>query len=227
MVILGIRRLSYSTGYTLFAIYLIRVIGTSPFDLVLPGVAYELTIFLFEIPTGIVADIYSRRLSVIIGYFLMGTGFIIAGSLQSLIIAVIGLIIMGFGSTFVSGALSAWMVDEIGQERASQAFLRGSQIRMIASFLGIILSMILGSINLQLAIMGAGVPMIILAIVLIFIMPETGFQPVPASERESWRDLFKTFGEGLKSIRTSQTMLWILVVTLIFGVNCILPRFSP
>ena len=27
----------------------------------------ELTIFVFEIPTGVVADVYSRRLSVVIG----------------------------------------------------------------------------------------------------------------------------------------------------------------
>ena len=122
----GIRRLNYATGYTLFAVYLIRVVGTNPLELVMPGVAYELAIFLFEIPTGVVADVYSRRLSVIIGYGFMGVGFIIAGLVPSLAITIIGLSIMGFGSTFVSGAISAWIVDEIGHERASQAFVRAA-----------------------------------------------------------------------------------------------------
>ena len=32
---------------------------------------------MFEIPTGVVADVYSRRLSTIIGYALMGLGFLV------------------------------------------------------------------------------------------------------------------------------------------------------
>lgn len=34
---------------------------------------------MFEIPTGVVADVYSRRLSTIIGYALMGLGFLVEG----------------------------------------------------------------------------------------------------------------------------------------------------
>ena len=50
--------------------------GLAPYQLVLVGTAVELSIFLFEIPTGVVADVFSRRLSIIIGYFLMGIGFL-------------------------------------------------------------------------------------------------------------------------------------------------------
>lgn len=217
LLIIAIRRLGYATGYTLFAIYLIRVVGTNPLELVLPGVAYESAIFLFEIPTGVVADVYSRRLSVIIGYFLLGAGFIVAGLLPSLAIAVIGLSIMGLGSTFVSGALSAWIVDEVGQERAAQAFLRAEQIGMVATVGGIVVSMILGSINLQLTVIGGGVPMLVMAIVMLFVMPETGFQPVPAAQRETWRGLFATFGTGFKSVRANRIVLWIFVVTFIYA----------
>ncbi len=215
LLIIATRRLGYAIGYTLFAIYLIRVVGTNPLELVLPGVAYEAAIFLFEIPTGVVADVYSRRLSVIIGYFLLGAGFIVAGLLPTLAIAVIGLSIMGLGSTFVSGALSAWIVDEVGQERAAQAFLRSAQIGMVATVGGIIVSMILGSINLQLTVIGGGVPLLVMAIVMLFIMPETGFQPVPAAQRQSWRDLFATLGTGFKSVRANRIVLWILVITFI------------
>ena len=40
---------------------------SAPLQLVLVGTTLELACFLFEIPTGIVADLYSRRLSVVIG----------------------------------------------------------------------------------------------------------------------------------------------------------------
>ncbi len=62
--------------FTLNLVYQATVVGLSPFQLVLVGTVLEATCFLFEVPTGIVADLYSRRLSIIIGFVLIGTGFL-------------------------------------------------------------------------------------------------------------------------------------------------------
>ena len=51
------------------------VVGLSPLQMVLVGTILEISAFVFEIPTGIVADLYSRRVSVIIGFALVGIGF--------------------------------------------------------------------------------------------------------------------------------------------------------
>lgn len=217
LFIVGMQNLSYSTAFTIFAIYLVRDIGVNPLQLVLPGTAFEIMIFLFEVPTGVVADIYSRRLSVIVGYALIGLGMIVSASIPMFEMVVIGMMLAGIGSTFISGALSAWLVDEIGQDEASQAFVRGAQLRLIGQFLGIILSMVLGSISLPLAIVASGVMLVALSIVLIFIMPETGFQRLSSSESESWRDLFTTLREGVTFVRASHILFWILVVTFIAG----------
>ena len=56
------------------SLYEATVAGLSPIQLVLVGTTLELSAFLFEVPTGVVADVYSRRLSIIVGYFLMGVG---------------------------------------------------------------------------------------------------------------------------------------------------------
>ena len=53
--------------WTLAPVYFVRAVGMSPLQLVLVGTFMELTIFACEIPTGIVADVVSRRLSVVIG----------------------------------------------------------------------------------------------------------------------------------------------------------------
>ena len=58
--------------WVVMAVYLVRELHFSPLQLVLMGTAMEAAVFLFEVPTGIVADTYSRRLSLIIGY--LGTG---------------------------------------------------------------------------------------------------------------------------------------------------------
>lgn len=216
LIILSTRRFSYAIGFTLFPIYLLRIVETNPLGLILPGVVYELATFLFEIPTGIVADVYSRRLSIIIGYFLLGIGLITAGLYPVLPIIAMGLGVMGIGSTFVSGALSAWLVDEVGQEQASQTFLRGSQTSILANLAGIGLCMFLSSVNLQLAVVGAGMPLLVLALVLCFVMPETGFQPLPTEQRAS-QSMFTTFGRGLQFVRQSHILRWILVVIFVLA----------
>ena len=62
-------------------VYQVETVGLGPLELVLVGTILELTAFLFEIPTGVVADLKSRRLSIIIGYALIGAGFVLEGSI--------------------------------------------------------------------------------------------------------------------------------------------------
>ena len=49
---------------TAFMVYQVEMAGLGPLQLVLVGTALELGAFLFEIPTGVVADAWSRKGSV-------------------------------------------------------------------------------------------------------------------------------------------------------------------
>jgi DHA3 family tetracycline resistance protein-like MFS transporter len=71
--------LFYFLAFTAMSLYEIRVAGLSPLQLVLVGTTLELTVLLCEVPTGIVADVYSRRLSILIGFFIIGLGFLLEG----------------------------------------------------------------------------------------------------------------------------------------------------
>src|SRR5437762_6448645 len=69
-------------GEMIFAavpIYRIQTIHLDAFQLVFVGTVLEATAFIFEVPTGVVADTFSRRLSVIIGIFLIGAGLGLEG----------------------------------------------------------------------------------------------------------------------------------------------------
>jgi len=63
--------LVYSTGEgfffhlmsVLFSVFLIVELGLGPLQLLLMGTVLEVTYLLFEVPTGVVADTVSRRLS--------------------------------------------------------------------------------------------------------------------------------------------------------------------
>src|SRR2546425_12438180 len=65
--------------WVLAPVYFVKTVGMSPLQLVLVGTFMELSVFVFELPTGIVADVYSRRLSTIVGFLIMGLAMVFVG----------------------------------------------------------------------------------------------------------------------------------------------------
>jgi DHA3 family tetracycline resistance protein-like MFS transporter len=206
----------FSVTFGVNMVYQVAMVGLNPLQLVLVGTTLELAAFVFEIPTGILADLYSRRLSVIIGYCLIGIGFWVE-AIPTFAMVLLAQLIWGFGYTFISGASDAWIVDEIGNERANKAFVIASKWSQIAGFLGLWVSILLGLIRLNMPHLVGGGSLIVLSAILIVIMPEEGFQRVPAEERESWRDLFKVFGEGVKLMRLRPILIMIVGSSLLIG----------
>lgn len=206
----------FSVTFGVNLIYQVAMVGLNPLQLVLVGTTLELAAFVFEIPTGVLADIYSRRLSVIIGYFLIGIGFLVE-AIPTFTMVLLAQLIWGFGYTFISGASEAWIVDEVGNERANQAFVQAQKWSQIAGFLGLWVSILLGLIRLNMPHLIGGGSLIILSMILILIMPEDGFQRTPTEERESWLDLFKVFGEGMKIIRLRPILMMIVGSSLLIG----------
>jgi len=203
--------------YIGIAVYYIQTIGMNPLQLVLIGTTIEVTIFLCEIPTGVVADTFSRKYSVIIGFFLCGVCFVLEGLLPFFLAIVLAEVIRGLGETFISGALDAWIVDEVGLEKVGQAFLRGSQVGQVSGVLGTFAAAGLSLIALNLPVLIGGIALIGLAIFLLFSMPENGFKPLPRGERNSWQAMGHTFGAGLKVVRSSRLVLTILLIGIVFG----------
>lgn len=202
--------------WTALTVYSITVVGMTPFQLVIVGTALEFTIFLCEVPTGIVADLYSRRLSVIIGFFVVGIAYFLM-VVPAFLSMFIGHIVWGVGWTFISGAYDAWLVDEIGIERAGDAFLRGEQVGRIGSAIGIGGSALLATIALQLPMLiGAGI-IVAIGVLLLLTMPETGFKPAERTESSTLHKMRATFMEGFAVVRGKPTLLRILGVGLFFG----------
>jgi DHA3 family tetracycline resistance protein-like MFS transporter len=106
--------LSFMLYATISSVYRIQTVGLNPLQLVLVGTALELAVLIFEVPTGVLADTYGRRRSVILGFLLIGTGFSFEGALPTFAAVLAAQLIWGAGYTFVSGALQAWIADELG-----------------------------------------------------------------------------------------------------------------
>jgi MFS family permease len=76
----GLELLLAMPTWVVVAIYLVRDLGLSPLELILMGTAMEAAVFLFEVPTGVVADTYGRKLSLVIGFLGMGTTWLPFGT---------------------------------------------------------------------------------------------------------------------------------------------------
>jgi DHA3 family tetracycline resistance protein-like MFS transporter len=209
--------LLFSLIFTVNQLYLVTVVELAALQLVLIGTILEATVFLFEIPTGVLADVKSRRLSVVIGYVIMGLGFVVEGSLPLFWSVALAQIIWGFGYTFTSGATEAWIADELGQQRAGEAYLRGAQAARVGALLAIPISVVVGSIAVRLPIVIGGTAMILLAVFLAAAMPEEGFAPVPPQDRTTWGLMLKTVRDARAMVRRQPVLLALLGIALFYG----------
>jgi len=210
--------LLFSMAFTVGSLYEVTIAALTPLQLVLVGTTLEASAFIFEIPTGIVADVYSRRLSVIIGHALIGLGFLVWGMFPAFLPILLAQVVWGLGYTFTSGATQAWITDEIGEQRANKAFLAGNRVGLIGALAGMLLAILIGSFtSAALPILVSGGGRILLAIVLVMIMVEKGFKPVDVEERNTWQQMGDTFRKGLRTVRTRPALLAVLGVGLFYG----------
>jgi len=207
----------FSMMFVSMSLYEATTAGLTPLQLVLVGTTVEVSIFVFEIPTGIVADVYSRRLSIIIGYLLMGVGFLVEGFFPAFLPILLAQVLWGLGYTFTSGATQAWITDEIGEAPANKLFLRATQVGLFASLIGMGAAIVVGSQNVALPIQVGALGVILIGAALFLIMPETGFHPTPREDRNTWQHMWYTFGEGFKTVRERPRLMSIVGIGLFYG----------
>lgn len=209
----------FSMATVLSLVYHLKIVGLNNFELIIVGTILETSCFLLEIPTGIVADLYSRRRSIIIGLFLYGIGFTLEGSIPLFGTVLLAQVIWGCGDTFISGALEAWITSEYPNYNADKIFLRGNQISQTGNIIGIIIGTLIGNINLQLPIIISGLLFIFFAIILICIMPETNFSPVRERETNIFKDMIGLFKINLSFIKGAPILLALLFITFCGGLS--------
>jgi len=207
----------FSMMFVVTSLYEATVAGLTPVQLILVGTALEISAFVFEVPTGIVADVYSRRLSIIIGYVLMGVGFLVEGFFPSFLPILFAQVIWGLGYTFTSGATQAWITDEVGEENANKLFLRGTQVGLFASLIGMGASILVGANNVAMPLRVGSLGVMLIGVALAFIMPETGFHPTPREDRNTWQHMWHTFNQGVKAVRSKPRLMNIVFIGLFYG----------
>lgn len=214
-----ISAMCFSLTFTVVIVYHIEKIHLNPLELILVGTILEAACFIFEIPTGIVADVYSRKLSIIIGTVLIGIGFILEGSISSFIFVLLAQIIWGIGYTFVSGAVEAWIAEEDKTRDLNEIYIKGAQLGQIGTVIGIILSTIIGNFSIRMPIIISGCLFMIFALFLALYMPENNFKPSAPEDLNTFRKMGYTIKSSFKFIKSKSIIMILLSVTLFYGLS--------
>ena len=198
-----------------YALYYITIAHLDALQLVLVGTALEASYFVFEIPTGVLADTFSRRMSVIIGLAIIGLAWAGQGLIPTFVAIASFEIVRGVGEAFVHGATEAWVAGEVGDDALNALFLREMQVSQLAGFIGLPVGVGLALIDLRIPIVLGGVLTTALAIALIFVMPERRHPRRDITR--SWRATVGTANRALLSVRTSALLVALLGAEFFWG----------
>jgi MFS family permease len=119
-------------------------LGISAFQMGLLLAIWPLSALIFEIPTGAFADLYGRKASVLLGYFIEAVVMISLFFFKSYPTLLFLFALLGFGATFSSGSKDAWIVDSIKMKKGLVHQFFSKMQFFIHS--GIVLSGIIGAI---------------------------------------------------------------------------------
>ncbi|PTX55099.1 DHA3 family tetracycline resistance protein-like MFS transporter [Melghirimyces profundicolus] len=217
LVYMGATAFLFAVYSTAASVYRIQEVGLDAVQLLWIGFALEVSCFLFEIPTGVVADLYSRKRSMAIGLLLTGCGFLLEGSVP-LFGAVLGAqVLWGVGYTFLSGADQAWIADERGGDGMEGLYLRGAQVAQFLTLAGMAAGTGLASYDLSFPLQVSGVMYFALALFVWLGFPENRFTPSDSREENTWRAMWGTFFLGVKAVRASTVLVVILGISLFSG----------
>jgi DHA3 family tetracycline resistance protein-like MFS transporter len=206
--------------WVVMAVYLVRTLHLSPLQLVLMGTAMEGAVFLFEVPTGVVADTYSRKLSLIIGYLGMGSAAVAVGCVSTPWLVIVLWALWGIAYTFTSGAEEAWVADECGAERAGRIFLRAARFGQAGAVVGLLLQVAVGAASLRAGVVLGGAFTILCGLACILLMQEHGFGRRPREERHSaLLEMRTTAAAGARYARAAPVIVLLVGVGVFAGMS--------
>ncbi|MGI9607299.1 MAG: MFS transporter [Acidimicrobiales bacterium] len=200
-------------------VYWIVELELGPLQLVMLGVVLEGSVLLAETPTGVVADVYSRKRSLIISQFVMGLGFIIAVVSTNYWIVLPAQAIFGVGWTFRSGADTAWVTDElkgigdVDDDDIERLLLRKHRFGMVVGVGSLLFTMVVGTaFGVRWAAAAMGLAAIGLGFYYLQAMREDHF--TPGHEHE--RGFVETLRGGIAAVSGRPRLRVLVLVILVF-----------
>ena len=127
-----------------FLIVYFSGLGLTAFQMGILLAIWPLSSLIFEIPTGAFADLYGRKASVLLGYFLEALVMLSLFFWKDFKLMLISFTVLGLATTFSSGSKDAWIVDMINKTNRKVIHGFFSKMQFFIS-VGLIFSGIIGA----------------------------------------------------------------------------------
>ena len=142
-------------------------LGYGPLQLVVLGAILEVTMLVSEVPTGVVADRFSRKWSTVISFAIMTAAMFLHIVTTNYGVLLVSQALFGLGWTFRSGADVAWLTDEMAararhgsdssrdpnredpDEDLSPILLRRHRLGMVAGLVALLPTTLFGGTSLR------------------------------------------------------------------------------
>ena len=201
--------------YPVYAL-LFRESGLSALQIGSVFAVWSLIPILFEVPTGMLADTYSRKKILIIAQVMKAAGYALWLG-QTYATFVLGIALWGIAEALVSGTLESFIYDALKQEHKEETYEKVNGRVRFAHFAGIVCAVLLGGVAAQQSYVLALWPSVIipLAASLLMVFTPTVHKAISTGERKYWHILGSAFREARRNPRLLKLMVY---MALIFGV---------
>jgi DHA3 family tetracycline resistance protein-like MFS transporter len=210
-------------AYTTSVVYWVQVGHLNALGLILLGTMVEASYFVLQLPTGVLADVVSRRLCVIIGMFLTSAGFLMQGLSAAFVVLLLAQVPIGFGAALMYGAQQAWLADESGNSELTSVFMRTTQLGLVGTLAGSLLSGAAATVGLAVPFIASGILIGLTGVALVFIMPERNFRPPERTADlggilgRSWQTFAAQTGRAKRAMVAIPALVLLLLMTFFVG----------
>lgn len=202
-----------------FMIVYFRDIGLTFTQIATVFTVFGIFTFLFEIPTGAIADGYSRKLSVLIGSFASFICLFFMMFTTNFYMILIFWSLAGISQTFVSGADSSWVISNLKhkkKKKLEQEYFIKLQVivttgAVLAPLLGILL---LNHFNYSILWLVFATGFLLEGILLVFI-PEH-YKPKKTSLLKAIQNVIKQAKKGFAHVKKNKNLIYFFIAMTFF-----------
>ncbi|MHA2100214.1 MAG: MFS transporter [Candidatus Kariarchaeaceae archaeon] len=197
--------------------------GLSLAEVALIDIVFWGSMFVFEIPTGVIADKFGRKISLIISFITQAFGIFIFAYAPNLNWFLISYFVWGLGLTLQSGAEEAWIFDEISinyknqekeaQDRYQHVFGILLSLSLISAATALVTGGFLAEYSLRWPVLLTG-GIFCFNVLWLIIIPENGF-----SQDQSKQSTAKNTKNAIKEIFSPVLLPLVTIVVLIGGIT--------
>lgn len=189
--------------------------------------------FIFEIPTGIIADIYGRKISYICSCFFMTVSLLIYIISNSLVAFLIAAIFHAISGTLSSGAFQAWLVDSLKYNSCSMPlntiFIKERQITLSIGIIGALFGSFLADKNIMFPWIASIFAMLMAGTIATVFMKEEYFYRKKSSLAAEIKSAKKIIEAGIECVKNNKAVKFVLLIGLLqsFAIKAPFVQYQP